>query len=115
MNGKAANAYAISLFNNPFKAIPRLRKTAIIAAMVPTFIAFPMRSTYLSKPNLIERTGIIKQHIAMQLEYNAIRRTKRLKRLKSSGVLVAIFSRNAKSMPEKDVNIEVDINLPEGF
>lgn len=115
MNGKAANAYAISLFNNPFKAIPRLRKTAIIAAMAPTLIAFSMRFTYLSKRNLIERIGIIKEHIAMQLEYNAIRRTKRLKRLKFSGVLVAIFSRNAKSMPEKDVNIEVSIRVPEGF
>ena len=50
----------------------------------------------------------------MQLEYNAIRRAKRLKRLKSSGGLVAIRSRNAKSIPEKDVNIEVSISLPEG-
>jgi hypothetical protein len=54
------------------------------------------------------------EHIDMQLEYNAIRRTKRLKRLKSSGGDVAIRSRNAKSMPEKDVNIEVSISFPEG-
>jgi hypothetical protein len=43
MNGKAANAYASSLSNNPFRAIPRLRKTAINAAMAPTLIAFFMR------------------------------------------------------------------------
>jgi hypothetical protein len=115
MNGKAANAYAISLFNNPFKAIPRLRKTAIIAAMAPTLIAFSMRFTYLSKRNLIERIGIIKEHIAMQLQYNAIRSTKRLKGLKSSETVVDIFSRNAKSMPEKDVNIEVCIRVSAGY
>jgi hypothetical protein len=66
------------------------------------------------KRNLIVKIGTIKEHIDMQLEYNAIRRAKRLKRLKSSGGLVAIRSRNAKSMPEKDVNIEVSISLPEG-
>ena len=43
MNGKAANAYASSLSNNPFRAIPRLRKTASNDAMAPTLIAFPMR------------------------------------------------------------------------
>jgi hypothetical protein len=75
MNGKAANAYAISLIINPLKANPRLRKTVMIAAKEPTLIAFSMRFTYLSKRNLIEIIGVIKEDIAMQLEYNAIRRT----------------------------------------
>jgi hypothetical protein len=57
--------------------------------------------------SLVERTGMIKEHIAMQLQYSAIRSTKRLRTLKSLEVVVAIRRRNAKSMPEKDVNIEV--------
>ena len=83
--------------------------------MAPNITALPMRFTYFSKRNLIERTGIIKEHIAMQLEYNAIRRTIRSKREKLSGVEVAIRSRNEKSMPEKAVIIEDSIRWPDGF
>ena len=43
MNSRAANAYAISLSINPFRAILRLRKTAINDVMAATFIGFLMR------------------------------------------------------------------------
>ena len=57
--------------------------------------------------SLVERIGMIKEHIAIQLQYNAIRRTIRVKIVESFGSVVAIRSRNANSMPEKEVNIEV--------
>lgn len=115
MNGKAANTYAISLSNNSLNAIPRLRKTEIVAAMAPNLTALSRRFTYFSKRNLIERTGIIKETIAMQLEYSDIRRIVRSKRVKLSGGEVAIRSRNEKSIPEKAVIIEDSIRWPDGF
>ncbi len=57
--------------------------------------------------SLVERIGMIKERIAIQLQYNAIRRTIRVKIVESFSSVVAIRSRNAKSIPEKEVNIEV--------
>lgn len=57
--------------------------------------------------SLVERIGVINEHIAIQLQYSAIRRIMRLKIVESLGIVVAIRSRNAKSIPEKEVNTAV--------
>ena len=57
--------------------------------------------------SLVERIGMINEQIAIQLQYSAISRTIRVKMVESLGSVVAIRSRNAKSIPEKEVNIEV--------
>ncbi|HXT83741.1 MAG TPA: hypothetical protein VN704_05340 [Verrucomicrobiae bacterium] len=57
--------------------------------------------------SLVERIGMIKEQIDIQLQYSAVSRKIRVKIVESLGSVVAIRSRNAKSMPEKEVNTEV--------